>query len=256
MSTIPQPYYEERGVVIYCGDAREIMASLSAVETVITDPVWPNSVFPDVLDPRQLLADVIARCPQTVNRVVIHLGCDSDPRFLAAVPSRWPFFRVCSLEYAQCAYKGRLLLTGDFAYVFGIPPKAKPGAMVLPGKVMASGRGRYVSRGSGRNKNKRLQGEIYDRIAHPCARDLDHVQWLAKWFGGSLVCDPFLGSGTTALACKNLGIPFVGIDIRREFCDLAVERLSQGRLPLESEPIIPTRDFGVSSNTEIRFQEQ
>jgi DNA modification methylase len=111
--------------------------------------------------------------------------------------------------------------------------------MVMPGKIVATGRGRYVVRGTGRHKNKTLQKDLYESIAHPCARDLDHVQWLVKWFGGESVCDPFMGSGTTALACKKLGIPFVGIEIRREFCELAVSRLSQGVLGLEEELRIP-----------------
>jgi site-specific DNA-methyltransferase (adenine-specific) len=43
---------------------------------------------------------------------------------------------------------------------------------------------------------------------------------------GGLVLDPFLGSGTTALACKRLGRHYIGIEISREYCDIAERRLA------------------------------
>jgi len=42
-----------------------------------------------------------------------------------------------------------------------------------------------------------------------------------------LIFDPFLGSGTTALACKNLKRNFIGIEISQEYCKIAEERLKQ-----------------------------
>ncbi len=42
-----------------------------------------------------------------------------------------------------------------------------------------------------------------------------------------LVLDPFLGSGTTALACKILGRRCIGIEIEEKYCQIAVERLRQ-----------------------------
>ena len=51
-------------------------------------------------------------------------------------------------------------------------------------------------------------------MTHPTKRLLQHVRWLCKWFGGDSVIDPFMGSGTAALACKNLGISFTGMGNR------------------------------------------
>jgi len=42
-----------------------------------------------------------------------------------------------------------------------------------------------------------------------------------------------MGSGTTALACKLHGIPFVGIEIEERYCELAVKRLAQHQLDFD-----------------------
>ncbi len=47
---------------------------------------------------------------------------------------------------------------------------------------------------------------------------------------GDLILDPFLGSGTTAVACKQLGRRFIGIEINPEYCKIAEQRLAQEEL--------------------------
>ena len=44
---------------------------------------------------------------------------------------------------------------------------------------------------------------------------------------GDTILDPFLGSGTTARACKDLGRKCIGIEISKKYCDIAVKRLGQ-----------------------------
>ena len=63
------------------------------------------------------------------------LGTDSDPRILAAMPDGLAFFRVVSLDYAHVTFKGRLLYAGDVAYLFGEPPPAATGHMIIGGQV-------------------------------------------------------------------------------------------------------------------------
>ncbi len=237
-----KPYYQHAGVTIYHGDAREIVPHLSA-EAIITDPVWPNSVFPNVSDPQRLLADALAVAGPQIARVAIHMGIDSDPRFLAAVPSRWPFIRVCDLDYARPTYKGKIVQGGDVAYVFGAIPEGL-GRKLLPGRCISVRSDRLFHRSTwiGKDKHFTRRKDValaheYGALAHPCARRLQHVRWLVKWFGGASVLDPFGGSGTTAVACKQLGIPCTLVEIEERYCELAVSRLSQGVLEL-SEAIL------------------
>lgn len=47
--------------------------------------------------------------------------------------------------------------------------------------------------------------------------------------GAKRVLDPFMGSGTTGVAAKMKGVDFVGIDISKEYCDMAAKRI--GTIP-------------------------
>jgi DNA modification methylase len=62
---------------------------------------------------------------------------------------------------------------------------------------------------------------------HPCPRQVDaceHVigNWCAP---GGAVFDPFMGSGTTGVACANLGRKFIGIEIEPKYFDIACRRI-------------------------------
>lgn len=218
-----KPYYEHAGIALYHGDCREWDALPG--ESIITDPVWPNSVFLDIEDPQALLRQALSKCGDQTRRIVIHLGCNSDPRFLTAVPPRFRFFRSCWLEMACPNYIGRLLYTADVAYAFGEPPPSRPGAHVIPGRVVATKNDKGFARGNGRNKI--ATDSAIATLPHPTPRKPQHVRWLVKYFGGASVCDPFMGSGTTALACHELGVPYVGIEREERYCEIAAKRLGQ-----------------------------
>ena len=58
---------------------------------------------------------------------------------------------------------------------------------------------------------------------------------LPKWFiklftdQGDLVLDPFLGSGTTALACIELRRHYIGIELQRKYYDIARETVKKAK---------------------------
>jgi len=45
-----------------------------------------------------------------------------------------------------------------------------------------------------------------------------------------IVLDPFIGSGTTAIVCKQLNRNFIGFEISEEYCNIAYKRLEQENL--------------------------
>lgn len=67
---------------------------------------------------------------------------------------------------------------------------------------------------------------------HPTQKPLDLIVRILNEYSieTDIICDPFLGSGTTAEACKLLKRKFIGIEINPEYCKIAEERLAQGVL--------------------------
>jgi site-specific DNA-methyltransferase (adenine-specific) len=58
------------------------------------------------------------------------------------------------------------------------------------------------------------------------------LRWLLQGTQGGVVLDPFMGSGTTLRAAKDLGKRAIGIDIDESYCEIAARRLAQGVLAL------------------------
>lgn len=207
---------------LYCGDCREILPTLTGGDAVVTDPVWPNVPRLMTLDgkqqfplagadrPFELLAEAMGALPESVRRIVLHLGCNSDPRILRAVPDRFSFIRTCWLEYAVPHFTGRVLNGADTAYAFGRPVKRVKGRRVIPGRAPKS------------------QPQTTCR-EHPCTRSLPFVEWLVWWFSdpSEVVVDPFMGSGTTGIGALNLDRGFVGIEVEARWFDLACRRIEE-----------------------------
>jgi len=75
----------------------------------------------------------------------------------------------------------------------------------------------------------------YPRV-HPTQKPIVVMEWVISQFKKSpqTILDPFMGSGTTGVACANLGRKFIGIEINEKYFDIACERIeaaqAQGRL--------------------------
>ena len=68
-----------------------------------------------------------------------------------------------------------------------------------------------------------------ERTEHPTQKPNKLIKELLKRhsFEKDTILDPFLGSGTTAVACKQLKRNFIGIEISQKYCDIANQRLRQ-----------------------------
>lgn len=64
---------------------------------------------------------------------------------------------------------------------------------------------------------------------HPAQKPREIIEDIIGAFSNSndLILDPFLGSGTTAVAAKQLGRRFIGIEINPDYCKIAEQRLAQ-----------------------------
>ena len=65
--------------------------------------------------------------------------------------------------------------------------------------------------------------------AHPNEKPVFFVEKFIGWHSseGQTILDPFMGSGTTGVACANLGRKFIGIEIEPKYFDIACSRIEQ-----------------------------
>jgi len=73
---------------------------------------------------------------------------------------------------------------------------------------------------------------IYGKTEHPTEKPEELIKKfvLVSTHKGDLVLDPFMGSGTTAVVCKQTGRNFIGFEISQKYVDIANKRLSQQTL--------------------------
>lgn len=196
------------GVEVYLGDCREILPALTP-DVLITDPVWPNcpkGLIPGSDNPWSLWTDTWRVMP-ALQRAVVVMRHDSDPCFLTEVSL--PYARATILPYVMPGYIGRYLGGDELAYCFGEPIPSRKGQRVIPGRAPA------------------VQPDGRAANGHPCSRSLDHFKFLVRWWSepADLVIDPFMGSGTTGVACIDFGRKFIGIEIDEGYFDIACRRL-------------------------------
>jgi site-specific DNA-methyltransferase (adenine-specific) len=153
-------------------------------------------------------------------------------------------------EKAQAVFGSNLCYLQSFEYMF-VLSKGRPAALNLirdrknaRSGVESMGAGGLAPDGSkaprvrkemkslGKRKNVWRYGVGGGNTSHPAVFPLqlaaDHIK---SWSNpGDLVYDPFLGSGTTAKACTELGRYYIGSEISNEYCEIANERLQQGAL--------------------------
>ena len=76
---------------------------------------------------------------------------------------------------------------------------------------------------------------------HPTQKPLPVMLWCVEQAGNiRTVLDPFMGSGTTGVACVQLGRAFTGIERERKYFDIACERIARAQAQGQMFPTEPT----------------
>lgn len=215
---------------ILLGDCRQLLPTIEDADTVITDPVWPNcpqGLLAGWNRPEALFAEAIRLIPPATKRLVVILRSDSDPRFLPAIPERWPFVCVQALSYALPSYLGRILGGTELAYCFGEPVAVREGRRLIP------------------MWGPKAQPRDRPPNGHPCSRSLVHMTWLVDWWSerGDIILDPFCGSGTIPLAAAHMQRVGIGIEIDPAYVAIA-ERRIQDDAPLFASRQLPELQTG------------
>lgn len=101
----------------------------------------------------------------------------------------------------------------------------------------SGGPSRFFYTSKPRNDEKTAGGRI--KNDHVAVKPIDLMEWLVKLISaeGQTVLDPFVGSGTTLIACENTHREGIGIDKNSEYLDISEKRVAAERGRLESNSI-------------------
>jgi hypothetical protein len=234
--SLPTPYWTspDGRHVIYCADCLTVLPHLSGVDAVVTDPPygmdWPceNVRFCGGSDESK------ARRPKNPKTYAAKVIGDDKP----FDPTPFLVFQDVILwgfnHFANKLPKGTTLVwikRNDDAF----------GSFLSDAEVAwrKGGEGVYCKR------DFSMQGETLTR-RHPTQKPVALMQWCIGFVPlvGSIIdpvptiLDPFMGSGTTGVACIRTGRRFIGIEIEPKYCAIAVERMEREL----SQPCLPTME--------------
>lgn len=225
---------------LYLGDCMEVMPALGAVESVVTDPPYGISMA------RGVRGGGVDGFGKKVKRQPKEYAGSWD----GARPPAALFDLLRSISALQIIWGGNYfadLLPVSQKWLWWdklqTMPSYSDGEMAwtsLPGTSTK----KFVYNGSG------LMAEEKDR-QHPTQKPVELMRWcLTLLSGGGVVLDPFMGSGTTGVACAKAGRSFIGIEIDEGYFNIACERIRQAyRQPdmfVAPAPVKPAEQAGFS----------
>ncbi len=191
------PYYDEDGITIYHADCREVLSKVSS-DVVITDP--PYLDYEKVYDWN--VPNLVGLWPPT-HAFVFWKGS----RFSLA----WTARHVWSKANRNIGTRGE-----QYEEIYELNGGAT--GLVMRHAVIDSA------------MNATINGDVF--LNHPTQKPIRLLRRLVSMTSG-IVLDPFMGSGTTLRAAKDLSRQAIGIEIEERYCEIAVQRLAQQVLPLE-----------------------
>lgn len=213
-----KPYYEENGITIYHGDCREVLPSLPKADLVLTDPPYGIDYNPK----RQRLGTQVGRNRERWNsREWDKIKGDKerfDPSVLLG------FSKV--ILWGANNFASRLPDTNGWLFWDQLKADGfagSAGQLAWTSFLNSIKKFEYLWDGFRRG------GEVNDHY-HPNQKPLALMRWCIEVSSISqtaTVLDPFMGSGTTLRAAKDLGRRAVGIEIEEHYCETAANRLRQ-----------------------------
>jgi site-specific DNA-methyltransferase (adenine-specific)/modification methylase len=215
---------------LWHGDCREVLPLLGAFDLILTDPPYGIGEAAGKNKSRNQLAKA---------RDYGNDGWDSEP------PPAWV------IELIRAKAQWQILFGGNY---YNLPPsscwlvwdKDNSGDFAdcelawtnLPKAVR-----RLVWRWNGMLQQDMANKEVRE---HPTQKPVAVMRWaLLQAKDAQAVCDPFMGSGTTGVACALEGRDFVGIERERKYFDVACERIAraqaQGQMFAPESATLPTQ---------------
>lgn len=208
------PDFEAEGVQLYCGDCIEILPKLSGIDSVITDPTYgvnfsgKNTKHTD----RNEITYSDNGFTES-HRVVVSFECRSKLIF-SGVELIYDYPKPDAMG---CVYTPSGAGVGKWGF-----------GMFHP--ILYYGKCPYTaSRKGSRPNGFESFAVIREEINHPCPKPVEWMIWAVNRASleGELILDPYMGSGTTGIACIRTKRRFIGIEIDEKHFQTSKERIER-----------------------------
>ena len=201
------PYYETKLGKLYHGDCLEIMPELEPVDLVLTDP------------PYGIGNKWVGGSGENHGWSISHTEKDVRNKWDEKPPTKECFDLIRAKSSVQIIWGGNyfFLPTSRCWLVWNKPERG----FTLAEAELAWTNADNVVRVFDRRRH-------FSNREHPTQKPTALFVWCLEhsWSKKSqLILDPFLGSGTTAVACERLNRRWIGIEISEEYCEISAKRI-------------------------------
>ena len=210
------PYYQDSSCTIYHGDCRDILPHLEPVDLVLTDPPYGMSF-------------------RSNHRTKKHLPIHGDD-FLPLDLIELSIMKASAAAYVFCRWSNLKELPDPTSVIVWVKNNWSMGDLDHEHAKQWEAccfyrkeKHRWSERG---RPSDIIRAERTGNDLHPTEKPIKIFHWLISHNVGETILDPFMGSGTTLVAAKNLGRKAIGIEIEEKYCEIAVKRLRQEVLAL------------------------
>ena len=236
-------YYEEKNpdLKIYLGDCLAVLPLLPKVDLVVTDP--PYGINADL--------EMHKKSGQQYGNAAAPKGSYEFSNWDANTPPQEVF------ELMRLKSKDQIIFGGNF---FELPPTRcvlvwdkQNGTNAFADCELAWTSFDNPIRIKRHLWNGMLRKNGEDRWSHPTQKPVEVIKWAIQqckyWDIPLTILDPFLGSGTTLVACKELNRNGIGIEISEKYCEIAKKRLRATCRPLFTDANFVAKSLEQSQTT-------
>ena len=214
------------GVELYCGDCREVLPTIGFVDAVVTDPPYgicesaaKNRTRGKLAAPRDYGSDDWDRHPAPTETIEWMIS-----------NSRWQIIyggNYFALPPSSCWLVWDKENTGDFAdceLAWTNLPKAVRRIKWMWNGMLRKGR---------------------EERFHLTQKPLGVMKWTLTYLpkDAQVICDPFMGSGTTGVACVEAGLKFIGVEREPRHFGTACRRISEALAAPDMFTPAPTKSL-------------